>query len=172
VFKGVNGNQAWVTCALCDEDVGKALTLCFSLKKTLSSRKVGVIVSSKVTAPMKEALHLGFDHLFYLDEDWNTAGLKSGEYAKVFTLTLKAFDKCVFLEPTMLAMKNSDEVFENFGVGKDGETLQAFLWVEKGDYSVFGVRPDHTVFKTLMRGLKTKNGTSKLKENLLKWTKS
>ncbi|CAL8084937.1 unnamed protein product [Orchesella dallaii] len=165
-MRGVVNNQAWVTSVLTDSDVEKALTLGFSLRRSLTSRKVGVIVSQKVSAAMKEALHLGFDHLFYLDEDWNEAKLKCEEYVKVYTMTLKAYDKLVYLEPSMVVMKNCDEVFDQFG--REG---QPFLWTEEGNSGVFGVRPDHKVFKTLMKGLVTKNGTT-VEKYLRNWTKN
>ncbi|CAL8084934.1 unnamed protein product [Orchesella dallaii] len=165
-------NQAWVTSALADSDVPKALTLCFSLKRTLTSRKVVVIVSQKLSPSMKEVLHLGFDQLFYLDEDWNTANLKCEEFVKVFTLTLKSFEKLVFLEPAMLVMKNSDEIFAEFGKDSTSDCeLQPFLWVENGDNSVFGVRPCHPVFKTLMKGLMSKNGMI-VEKYLRNWSKN
>ncbi|CAL8085227.1 unnamed protein product [Orchesella dallaii] len=152
--------QVWVTSALTDQDVAAALTLCFSLRRTETSRKVAVITSRKLSTPLKDALHYGFDFIFYLEEDRNTAGLKIEDFAKLTTLTLKPFDKCVFLSSNMLVMKNCDQIFDEYNV------TQGFVWTEKGDSSIFMVRPSMETFKVFMGAVLAKNGSRP--ENYLK----
>jgi len=103
---GDSSSQAWLTFALTDDSVPKALTLCFSLKRVMTTRKLAVLVSPKVSPALREALHLSFDHLFYhLDlDDQNKAGLKDEEFAKLSALTLKSFEKIVVLEPSVMVI--------------------------------------------------------------------
>ncbi|CAL8084892.1 unnamed protein product [Orchesella dallaii] len=147
--------QIWLTSALTDEDVPNALTLCCSLKRVFTSRKIAVIYSSKVSKNLKEALNYGFDFLFHLEEDWNTTGLKNEEFVKLFPLTLKSFEKCAYLSPNMLVLKNCDELLD-----QDNENPQQFIWTEKGDTSIFIARPSLQAFHTLMQGLQARNGHS------------
>jgi len=99
---GDSNSQLWLTYAVTDDDVEKALTLCVSMKKAMTTRKLAVLVSNKISASLRKALHLGFDLLFPIEEEWNTAGLSDEEFAKLFALTLKSFEKIVVLDPTML----------------------------------------------------------------------
>ncbi|ODM89052.1 Glycogenin-1 [Orchesella cincta] len=134
-MQGICG-EVWLTSALTDDEVPNALTLCCSLRRVLTSRKIAVIYSSKVSKALKEALNYGFDFLFHLEEDRNSAGLKNEDFVKLFALTLKSFDKCVFMSPNMLVVKNCDELLDQ---GKDN--FQQFIWTEKGDTSVILLRP-------------------------------
>ncbi|CAL8129075.1 unnamed protein product [Orchesella dallaii] len=148
-------NQIWLTSALTDNDVPKALTLCFSLKRGLTNRKQGVIASQKISPVLKEALHRGFDLFFYLDEDRNTAGLKCEDFAKLFALTLKSFRKCFYLEPTIVVIRNCDEVFEI--VMHEQEN---FVFTQKeNNMSVLLLRPSLLTFEVLMSSIADANGT-------------
>ncbi|CAL8087633.1 unnamed protein product [Orchesella dallaii] len=146
-------SQIWLTSALTDSDVSGALTLCFSLKKLLTTRKIGVIVSKKVGKNIKEFLRHTFDFFFDLDEERNPVELKEEDFVKVFTLSLKPFEKCVFLAPTMMAIKNCDEIFDNYD-----STLQGFLSVEEKGMDIFVVQPSLQKFNSLMSSLRPKNG--------------
>ncbi|CAL8087620.1 unnamed protein product [Orchesella dallaii] len=146
-------SQLWLTAALTDSDVSGALTLCFSLKKLLTTRKIGVIVSKKVAKDIKELLRHTFDFIFDLDEDRNPVELKEEDFVKVFTLSLKPFEKCVFLAPTMMTIKNCDEIFDDYD-----PTPGEFLSVEEEGMDIFVVQPSVHNFNSLMTGLLQMNG--------------
>jgi len=97
-------DQLWVTYCLNEDDIPNALALYFSLKRVLTTRKIGIIVSHKLPTSSKEVLRRNFDILFYLEEDRNVAGLKEEEFVKLIPLTFKSFTECVFLVPTMLVI--------------------------------------------------------------------
>ncbi|CAL8084898.1 unnamed protein product [Orchesella dallaii] len=164
-MQGCSG-EVWLTSALTDEDVPNALTLCCSLKRVFTSRKIAVIYSSKVSKNLKEALNYGFDLLFHLEEDRNTAELKNEEFVKLFALTLKSFEKCVYLSPNMLVLRNCDELLD-----QEDENCQQFVWTEKSDTSIFMVRPSLQVFNTLMKSLHSRNGYT-VEHYLRKWVKN
>ncbi|CAL8085097.1 unnamed protein product [Orchesella dallaii] len=146
--------KIWLSTALTDEDVPGALTLYFSLRRVITSHKVAVIVSQKVSKDLREVLHHVFDYVFLLEEDWNTAGLENNDFAKLFALTFKSFEKIVMLSPNMLVVKNCDELLD-----KCEDTLQPLAWTETGDTSLLVVRPSLPVFRGLMKGIANRNGT-------------
>ncbi|CAL8085461.1 unnamed protein product [Orchesella dallaii] len=147
-------NRVWLTSVLSDSDVPNALTLCFSLRRVLTSRRLGVIVSPKVSRVSREALGYGFDFIFTLDEERNTAGLENEDFVKLFALTLLGFEKCVLLSPNMLVVKNCDELLE-----KEENKQQTFVFAENGDSSILKIRPSLQVFNCLMKQVANRNGT-------------
>ncbi|CAL8139184.1 unnamed protein product [Orchesella dallaii] len=148
-------SQIWLTSALVESDVQEALTLCCSLKRVLTTRKVGVILSKKLPEVMVKTLYQGFDYLFYLEENWNTAELNEQDFVKLFPLTMKPFEICVFLSPSMLAINNCDKVFD------DCRSLRhSVLFLTKASgMDVFAMRPCWKVFEGLMKGLLETSGT-------------
>ncbi|CAL8143532.1 unnamed protein product [Orchesella dallaii] len=149
-------SQVWLTYAITDSDVPKALTLCFSMRRVYTSRKLAVLVSRNVSPSMREVLRSIFDFFFYLEEELNTAGLKEEEFVRLSAFTLKCFGKLVFLEPSFLAVKNLDDIFDN------NEVASGLLLMEVGqdedELSIFMARPCLHVFRILMDSLKTRNG--------------
>ncbi|CAL8084808.1 unnamed protein product [Orchesella dallaii] len=163
-------SQVWLTYVLSDLDFPKALTLCFSMKRVYTSRKLAVFVSRNVSPSIREVLHNVFDFLFYLEEDRNTAGLKDEEFVRLSAFTLKCFEKVVFLEPTMVAAKNSDDIFDNYEVPNG--LLTADVGQDGNDgLSIFVARPCLQVFRNLMDSLKTRNGTG-VESYLRIWAKN
>ncbi|CAL8138972.1 unnamed protein product [Orchesella dallaii] len=150
---GDTGNQLWLTSAITDDDVVKALTLCFSLKRTLTSRKIAVITSKEVSSPLRNALRHGFDFLFNLEEYEKPARLIMEEFVKLYALTLKSFEKVVYLKPSMLVIKNSDEIFNIHR-----ETIKTLKWAEGDEFSVLLVRPSVEVFSVLIKDLEKRSG--------------
>ncbi|CAL8143514.1 unnamed protein product [Orchesella dallaii] len=155
--RGGSSSQVWLTYVLTDFDVPKALTLYFSMKRVFTSRKLVVLVSRNVSPSMKEVVRSVFDFLFVLEDELNTAGLKNEEFVKLSAFTLKFFGKVVFLEPTMFAVKNSDDIFDNY------EVSSGFLTTEVGQgdiddgLSIFVARPCLHVFRNLMNSLETRS---------------
>ncbi|CAL8129072.1 unnamed protein product [Orchesella dallaii] len=152
---GDANNQIWLTYVLTDEDVPNALTLCFSLKSVRTNRKIAVVASRKVSLQQREFLHWSFDMFYCLDEDRNIAGLEIEEYVKLFPLTLKSFSRCVFLAPTMLVFKNSDDIFNQYGDQQDDIVMTE----NENDMSIFMVRPSPIIFEILVNSLHARNGT-------------
>ncbi|CAL8146742.1 unnamed protein product [Orchesella dallaii] len=148
------GSQLWLTSAINDDDVTKALTLCFSLRKTLTTRKIGVIVSKEVSPTFRKLLFHTFDTLLHLEEVDNSVGLRMEEFVKLYALTLKSFEKIVYLKPTLLAIKNSDEIFDKNKHDFDKNCD----WTECENVSVLLVKPSLETFGLLMKGLQTRNG--------------
>lgn len=99
----------------------------------------------------RQALNYGFDFVFYLEEDQNSAGLKLGDFAKLYSLVaLRSFKNCAFVSPSMLALKNCDDIFSN--------RISSFLLLEDGmDTSVFLFKPSIEHFEALTLGLKHSN---------------
>ncbi|CAL8085064.1 unnamed protein product, partial [Orchesella dallaii] len=168
-----SSEQVWLTYALSDASVKDALTLSFSLRNVLTSRKIGVIISYKVSVSLREALEYGFDYVFYLDEERNTAGLKSEEFVKLFALTLKSFERCVMLSPKMLVMSNCDELFDNGNdeEEKENENSQPLIWSETGDMSILLLNPSLHLFKEVMKGIRYE-GNGELQAYLKKWLRN
>ncbi|CAL8146310.1 unnamed protein product [Orchesella dallaii] len=101
-MRDFGSSQLWLTSAITDDDVSKALILCFSLRKTLTTRKIGVIVSKEVSPALRKILLRTSDILLHLEEEENSAGLRMDEFVKLYALTLKSYEKIVYLTPNML----------------------------------------------------------------------
>ncbi|CAL8084881.1 unnamed protein product [Orchesella dallaii] len=142
-------SQVWLTSALTESDVPKALTLCFSLKRVLTGRKVGVITSRQLPNRLIESLRQGFEYMFFLEDGRNSAGLKEQDFIKLFPLTLKPFEMCVFLSPTMLAVQNCDKIFDECC----SQRFSGYLLTEATGMEVFVIKPSVKVFENLMNGL-------------------
>ncbi|CAL8131184.1 unnamed protein product [Orchesella dallaii] len=166
-------SQVWLTYVLTDLDVPKALTLCFSLKKVFTSRKLAVFVSPNLSPAMRELVRHAFDFLFYLEVGLNTAGLTNKEFVKVSAFNLKCFGKVAFLEPTVFAVKNSDDIFDNNQIANCGvlatKSEQDDTQFIDDDLSIFVVKPCLQVFQTLMNSLNTKNGSGNYFMNEFKY---
>ncbi|CAL8085265.1 unnamed protein product, partial [Orchesella dallaii] len=150
---GDTGNHLWLTSATTNDDVVKALTLCFSLKRTLTSRKVAVVTSKEVSTPLRNALRHAFDFLFNLEEYEKPARVRMEDFVKLYALTLKSFEMVVYLKPSMLVIKNSDEIF-NIHM----ETIKTLKWAEGEAVSVLLIRPSLETFAVLIKDLEKMNG--------------
>ncbi|CAL8085124.1 unnamed protein product [Orchesella dallaii] len=159
-----SSDQIWLTSALADSDVHGALTLGYSLRRVFTCRKLGVIISPNVSKVLRRALNYCFDFVFYLDEELNTVGLENEEFVKVFALTLKSFQKVVMFSPTMLVVKNCDELLDSVG----DDTKQPFMWTKEGDNSTLILYPSLRNFDGVMKGLSGRNGTP-MEVYLRKW---
>lgn len=158
--------QLWVTSAVCDADVKKALSLAYSLERTYTNRKIAVIASYKLSEHLHEALAVGFDMVFYLNENLNTACMKLDDFAKSYALhALRAFNKCVFVSPSMLAVQNCDDIFQTKGFNDKG----LLLLENDEDASVFLFRPSMDHFKSILQGLnlRSKEEAGMIFKNLL-----
>lgn len=92
----------------------------------------------------RKALYQAFDFVFYLDEDLNTARLKSDDFAKLYSLlVLGSFKNCAYLSPCMLALKSCDDIFNEPTPGfsflknddeTDNENVDVFLFKPSIDH--------------------------------------
>lgn len=141
----------WVTSAVRNEDVKGALSLSYSLRRAYTNRKIVVIASSQLTAHFKEALAIGFDMVFYLEENLNTASMNLHDFAKLYALrALRSFDKCVFVSHSMLAVKNCDDIFSTKGF----DDATGVMLVENDENaSVFLFKPSISHFESILLGL-------------------
>lgn len=113
----------------------------------------------------RNALNFGFDLVFYLEEDRNTAHLKPKDFAKLYSLlALRTFATCAYVSPSLLAVKNCDDIFM-------GKTNALVLLKDDANADVFLFKPSLDHFKALAAGIhrSSHNGIMKLiNEN--EWT--
>ncbi|CAL8084799.1 unnamed protein product [Orchesella dallaii] len=150
-------NEAWVTFALHDQDVYDALTFSFSLKRVLTTKKLAVMTSSKLSPFLKQALHHGFDFVFYLQDDLNTSGLPETDFVKLSALTLASFGKILFLSPKMMVLRNCDELFDLETNEDEVDPVQK----ENDDVSIFLAKPCFITYTAVLEALKSNNGLTK-----------
>ncbi|CAL8109687.1 unnamed protein product [Orchesella dallaii] len=109
----VSFGEAWLTSCADDDSVISALVFGESLRRTKTSRRIGVIVSDNVSKDKRVVLRKVFDALFLMDESLVPVGhLGENERAKIYAFSLQLFQKCIFVEPNTLVLENADQLFE------------------------------------------------------------
>lgn len=119
---------------------------------------------------MKILLDYSFDLVLQLEGHRNNGKLDKNDFAKLSGLyAMRSFDKCAYLSPSMLAMKNPDDIFD---IKDDHENywLPRFPENDK-DLSMFLFKPDVNLFRGLMQGM-ANNGTHDLKGFMDIWKKN
>jgi len=155
--------EAWATLATNDAYSMGALTLAASLKRTNTSRKLAVMVTSEVTSPVLTALREAFDevvlvepldskdiaHLTLLDR--KELGIT---FTKVNCWKLTQYSKAVFLDADTLVLKNCDELFERdeFSAAPDAG------WPDCFNSGVFVFKPNLNTYNDLVE-LATSTGS-------------
>jgi len=148
--------EAWVTLATNDEYAVGALTVAASLKRVQTSKKLVVMVTSKmISERVLQTLREVFDEVVSVEE------MDSGDIANLTLLdrielgitftkircwTLTQYVKCVFLDADTLVLANSDELF-------DREELSASPdagWPDCFNSGVFVFRPNLNTYKDLV----------------------
>ncbi|ODM98514.1 Lovastatin diketide synthase LovF [Orchesella cincta] len=109
----VTGVQAWITSAVEDKAVRNALALAHSLRRVRTKHKLGVLTTLAVHKDLREKLKEVFDLVVFLEQE-SPNGLNLEDYAKIQGFSLLVFNKCVYLSPDTLVLKNSDEIFEKY----------------------------------------------------------
>jgi len=150
--------ESWVTLVECDRQGWEALVLAKSLKRTFTSKNLTVIITEKVSQPMKIFLQDEFDHV--LKTDNLEMQLKTETIRKDLSIlwcwNLKTYTKCVFLDSNSIVLQNSDSLF-------DHDELSACP-SEKSDRfnsSLFIFKPNTETFEKLIQTLKNdKSGSS------------
>ncbi|CAL8093037.1 unnamed protein product [Orchesella dallaii] len=166
VNKASPNNEAWVTAALDDHDVIKALVLAQSLRKLGTDKRLALITGPNLSDKNKAALKKVFDITFPIEQNFsNLNGFKSEDYAKIFAFSLQFFDNCVYLTPSSLVLKNCDEIFENtfvdLCIGVDGN--------DHPDTSVFLYKPQLCTYENLLDKAKAHAGKETFGKFLKKW---
>ncbi|CAL8093606.1 unnamed protein product [Orchesella dallaii] len=120
----VKGMQAWVTSAVDDKAVRKAVVLAGSLRRVRTGNKLAVLTSLAVSKDLREKLKDVFDLVVLLEQE-TPNGLSLEDYAKIQGFSLLVFSKCVYLSPDTLVLKNCDEIFDKYTtfavLGENGE---------------------------------------------------
>ncbi|CAL8130875.1 unnamed protein product, partial [Orchesella dallaii] len=142
-------NEAWVTVALSDTDVPRALTLSWSLKDVLTTRKLVVIASSQLSKSLKESLHLGFDFVFYLQPDLKPDGISEYDFGKLTAFTLVSFEKIALVSPDMMVTRNCDELF-------DGKVKEGMIWMENREVPAAVIKPSIKTYNALLKAIREK----------------
>lgn len=104
---------------------------------------------------IRRALERGFDLVIYMAEDQNETLLPFEDLIKLYSIsTLKCFEKCAYVSPSMLAMKNSDEIFDF--------EIDRFAMIEEDErLSIFLFKPSLDTFDELVAGWKDLNKIGK-----------
>ncbi|XP_035705542.1 phenolphthiocerol synthesis polyketide synthase type I Pks15/1 isoform X2 [Folsomia candida] len=113
--------QRWVTYAGNDEEAWKCFLLARSLKRSLTTRPLCVIISDKVSLALGRKLQDEVLQCYWVDPD-DHPGLQFRSVAKLRAEKMKELHKSVFLDVNCLALKNCDELFLKNGtqwVGRD-----------------------------------------------------
>ncbi|CAL8128353.1 unnamed protein product [Orchesella dallaii] len=106
--------RAWVTYVSNDEKIiTKALVLARSLKRVCSVNNTVVFTRNSLSEELTEKVMQTFDLVIPLPSS-SSYKLPIDEEALVHALALKNFEKCVFLRPDCMVLRNCDEVFEKF----------------------------------------------------------
>ncbi|CAL8130879.1 unnamed protein product [Orchesella dallaii] len=142
-------NEAWVTFALSDIDVPRALTLSWSLKHVLTTRKLVVIASPQLSRSLKESLHLGFDFVFYLQPDLKPDGISEYDFGKLTAFTLISFEKIALVSSNMMVTRNCDELF-------DGKVKEGMIWMENREVPVAVIKPSINTNNALLKAIQEK----------------
>lgn len=107
-----HNTEFWVTSAVEDKTVRKAICLAASLRKVFTSRKICALTTLAVSKDLRAKLNEVFDLVILLERDYAN-GLNLEEYAKLEGFSsLRGFTKCVYLAPETLVVKNCDEIFD------------------------------------------------------------
>ncbi len=95
----------------------------------------------------REALYYVFDFVFYLQDALNVTKLNPEDYCKLYSIVaLRSFEKCAYLSPSMVALKNCDDIFST-------KTESIVLLEEDGNAVVFLFKPSLDIFKSVTTSL-------------------
>ncbi|XP_035712782.1 phenolphthiocerol synthesis polyketide synthase type I Pks15/1 [Folsomia candida] len=113
------GSQMWVTYAGDDTEAMKCIGLGRSLKQTLTTRSLGVIVSDRVSKAMGELLESEFQCCRRISSERRSEDGKNLEFrslAKLHAQQIPQLKCSVFLDCNCLVLKNCDSIFRQNGV--------------------------------------------------------
>ncbi|XP_035710254.1 phenolphthiocerol synthesis polyketide synthase type I Pks15/1 isoform X2 [Folsomia candida] len=118
-MSGNFGCQFWITYAGDDKEAWKCIGLARSVKRTLSTRPLGVILSDNVSLDMGRRLQSEFQICHRIDPlllQLNGIPYQFRSTAKIYAQQLPQLDHSVFIDCNCLALKNCDELFRQNGV--------------------------------------------------------
>lgn len=114
-----------MTCvARPEKSLVQSLVLAKSLRRTQTTKRLAVIITTQVGKSEADALYNAFDDVFCLNENLilplNTSGTKVTSYdgkvdelrGKIFAFSLEVYDKCVFVSSDTIFLENCDKMFE------------------------------------------------------------
>lgn len=149
-------DQAFVTLATNDTYALGALVLGHSLRQTGTTRRLALLITSGVSASMRETLDQVFNLVHEVDvlDSRDTANLAlltrpdlGVTFTKLHCWRLTQFTKCVFLDADTLVLQNIDDLFER-------EELSAAPdpgWPDCFNSGVFVYRPSESTYNALLQ---------------------
>ncbi|XP_048718785.1 glycogenin-1 isoform X3 [Lepidochelys kempii] len=156
-------DQSFVTLATNDSYVKGALVLGSSLQHHRTIKKLTVLITPHVSAPMRKVLEKVFDEVLLVDvldsgDSAHLALMKRPELGvtltKLHCWELTQFSKCVFMDADTMVLTNIDELFEK-------EELSAAPdpgWPDCFNSGVFVYRPSIETYNQLLQ-LATEKGS-------------
>lgn len=104
----------------------------------------------------REALYFVFDFVFHLEEALNVTRLNPEDYSKLYSLlALRSFENCAYLSPSMVAVKNCDDIFSK-------KTKEIVLLDGDDHAAVFLFKPSYYIFKSVTKCLADFNINGKI----------
>ncbi|CAI8007719.1 Glycogenin-1 [Geodia barretti] len=149
------GQEAYVTLVTNDNYALGALALGRSLRDTLTTRRLSLLITDEVSYPMRERLGVLWDELTVVDlldsgDEDRLALLTRPElgvtFSKLHAWKLTQYSKCVFLDADTLVLENVDELF-------DREELSAapdIGWPDCFNSGVFVFEPSVDTYTNLL----------------------
>lgn len=147
--------EAFVTLATNDEYGIGAYVLGKSLRKTKTTRKLVIMVTSGVSSKCRESLKHSWDELVDIElydsgESAKLKDLKRPElgvtYSKLRAWALIQFTKCVFLDADTLVMQNIDDLFQREEISASPD----IGWPDCFNTGVFVFRPSMETYESLL----------------------
>ncbi|GFS13913.1 glycogenin-1, partial [Elysia marginata] len=148
-------NEAFVTLATNDTYALGCLVLGSSLQRVSTTRQLVVMITSGVTAPMRQQLEALFDLVVEVNvlDSSDTCNLEllgrpdlSCTFTKFHCWRLTQFTKCVFMDADTLVLQNIDDLF-------DREELSAAPdagWPDCFNSGVFVYTPSEETYRSLL----------------------
>lgn len=104
--------SAWVTVAYSEETCLQALVLAKSLRRVVTAAKTVVLITEEIEQSLRIVLSDVFDVVLCLQVDLNSTNLSPLDKGRVFAWSLTMYQKCIVVDPHLMVVKNSDELFE------------------------------------------------------------
>lgn len=111
----LEGMEAWITSALEESHVRKAIILAGSLRRVYTAKKVVVLSSGNLSNDSREQLEATFDLVIPVTADVGGKVCCPEDLAKCKALSLHFFSKCAYLSPKTLVLRNCDDIFHRYG---------------------------------------------------------
>ncbi|XP_020902615.1 glycogenin-1 isoform X3 [Exaiptasia diaphana] len=149
-------DEAFVSLVTNDNYANGALVLGYSLRRVNTTRKLALLVTNQVTAPVRQLLSRVWDYIETVDpldsgDDANLALLTRPELGITFTKircwNLTQYSKCVFLDADTLVLQNCDELFDR----RELSAVPDIGWPDCFNSGVFVFEPSRSTYEALLQ---------------------